>query len=88
MEGCAVDAESANVGNVSAAPATGRIVMAMHVNVLCVSVVPLLMTQGYVPEMDIVTVMNANVNHHGQVCTLYLYIFANFYVSINKYQSL
>ena len=38
MEGCAVDAESVNVGNVSAAPAMGRIVGpamgVMPVNVL------------------------------------------------------
>jgi hypothetical protein len=67
MEGYAVDAESVNVGNVSAAPAMERIVMVMHVNVLCVSVVLLQMTQEYVLEMDIVTVMNANANHHGQV---------------------
>ena len=67
MEGCAVDAGSVNVGNVSVVPAMERIVMGMHVNVLCVSAVPLLMIQEYVLEMAIATVMNVNVNHHGQV---------------------
>ena len=67
MEDYAVDVEYANAENVPAVAAMGHHVREMHVNVLCVSVDPLLRTQIYVLDMGIATVIIVNAILHGQV---------------------